>query len=110
MEYTKNKLIVECTKDTLWGTGAPLNNENCLDSTMWKGHGTKKQGIMGEILCEIRRELEETADGPTLQPVHLPPPSHMQQQYDLSGQLATKYMVNCAVPFSMFQADKQASR
>ena len=46
LEHTKNKLIIECTKDTLWGTGVPLDNEKCLDSSMWKGHGTKKQGII----------------------------------------------------------------
>ena len=27
MKTTKNKLIIECTKDTLWGTGLPLKNE-----------------------------------------------------------------------------------
>ena len=43
LEYTKNKLIIECAKDTLWGTGVPLDNEMCLDSSMWKGYGTKKQ-------------------------------------------------------------------
>ena len=61
---------------------------------MWKGHGTKRQGIMGEILCEIRNELEETAMEHALQPVHFPPLTHLQQQYDPSGQNATNYMVN----------------
>ena len=46
LEHTKDKLFVMCTKDTLWGTGVPLDNEKCLDSFMWKGHGTKKQGNM----------------------------------------------------------------
>ena len=43
LEYTKNKLIIECANDTLWGTGVPLDNEKCLDSSMWKGHGTKNR-------------------------------------------------------------------
>ena len=64
LETTQNKLIIECTKDTLWGTGVPLENEKCLDNSMWKGHGPKGQGIMGEILCEIRKELQELREIP----------------------------------------------
>ena len=78
LDHTKNKLIIECTKDTLWGTGVPLDNEKCLDSSMWKGHGTKKQGIMGEILCEIRNELEDASKDQTSHAVHWPAP--LQQQ------------------------------
>ena len=52
-------MIVECTKGTLWGNGISLDNENCLKGTTWKGRGTKGQGIMGEILCEMRQELLE---------------------------------------------------
>ena len=73
LDHTKNKLIIECTKDMLWGTGVPLENEKCLDSSMWRGNGTKKQGIMGEILCEIRNELEHIPLNQTLPIVHLPP-------------------------------------
>ena len=47
LDHTKNKLIIECTKDTLWGTGVPLDNDNGLDSSMWKGHSTKKTGHNG---------------------------------------------------------------
>ena len=72
LDHTKNKLIIECAKDTLWGTGVPLDNEKCLDSSMWKGHGAKKQGIMGEILCEIRNELEDATKDQTPHVVHLP--------------------------------------
>ena len=43
LDHTKNKLIIECTKDMLWGTGVLLDNEKCLDSSMWKGHGTKNR-------------------------------------------------------------------
>ena len=76
----------------LWGTGVPLDNEKCLDSSMWKGHGTKKQGIMGEILCEIRNELEEASKEQTSQAMHLPPP--LQQRYVPPVQNATAYTVN----------------
>ena len=49
---TKNRTIVECTKDPVWGCGVALHDENCLVKTEWT-----KQGIMGEILEEIRKEL-----------------------------------------------------
>ena len=53
---TKNKTIVECAKDTLWGTGYALANDDCLISTNWHN-----QGILGEILEEIRgEELDKT--------------------------------------------------
>ena len=42
---TGQKTIVECTLDRLWGTGIPLNDSNCLDSSKWIS-----QGIMGQIL------------------------------------------------------------
>ena len=45
---TGNKKLIECAKDTLWGTGVPLNQPNCLNEKFWKG-----QGILGEILQEI---------------------------------------------------------
>ena len=78
LDHTKNKLIIECTKDMLWGTGLPLDNEKCLDSSMWNGHGMKTQGIMGEILCEIRKELEDVSKDQTSHTVLLPTPLHQQ--------------------------------
>ena len=102
LDSTKNKLIIECAKDTLWGTGVPLDNEKCLDSSMWKGHGTKKQGIMGEILCEITNELEDASKDQTPHAVHLPPPLQqryvppppLQQWYVPPGQNVAAYTVN----------------
>ena len=52
LNTTGNKVIVECTKDTVWGCGVALQDEKCLIKTEWT-----KQGIMGEILEEIRDEL-----------------------------------------------------
>ena len=92
LDHTKNKLIIECTKDTLWGTGVPLDNEKCLDSSMWKGHGTKKQGIMGEILCEIRNELEDASKDQTSHTVLLPAP--LQQQTAPPSQNVAAYTAN----------------
>ena len=48
---TKEKTLVECAKDTLWGTGYALSNDDCLDRTNWHN-----QGILGEMLEEIREE------------------------------------------------------
>ena len=52
LNVTKNKTIIECTKDTVWGCGVALQDENCLVKTEWT-----KQEIMGEILEEIRNEF-----------------------------------------------------
>ena len=76
LTQTKNKLIVECTKDTLWGNGMTLEQEKCLERTLWRGKGDKNQGIMGEILCEIRDELGQYApshSSSTLHQQHPPP-------------------------------------
>ena len=45
---TGNKTIVECARDRYWGTGVPLNDPDCLNSTKWLS-----QGILGELLEEI---------------------------------------------------------
>ena len=51
LRSTGTLTIVESTYDDLWGTGIPLKDRNCLDSSKWTS-----QGIMGEILMEIRSE------------------------------------------------------
>ena len=62
LNKTKGKRIAECSKDTVWGCGMSIHNENCLDTTKWIS-----QGIMGSVLEEIRKELA----GPEITP--LPP-------------------------------------
>ena len=47
---TSSKRILECTSDTLWGNGTPLQDPNCLDSS-------QPQGIMGQMLESIRSEV-----------------------------------------------------
>ena len=49
-----NKILVESTTNKLWSTGVPLHKAGCLDSTLWVGNG-----ILGEILSEIRQEYFE---------------------------------------------------
>ena len=46
---TGDKMLVECTKDAVWGNGYPLGHLNSLRSQTWKS-----KGILGEILEEIR--------------------------------------------------------
>ena len=60
---TKGKRLVECSKDVTWGCGMAIQNEKCLDTSLWTS-----QGIMGELLEEIRRELSgpEEAELPPL--------------------------------------------
>ena len=41
---TGHKKLVECTYDTLWRNGIPLNQPTCLNQHLWKN-----QGILGEI-------------------------------------------------------------
>ena len=45
---TGRKQIVECTSDRLWGTGIPLGDPLCLDTSKWIS-----PGIMGQILENI---------------------------------------------------------
>ena len=47
-----DKMIVEACHDSLWGTGVPLRDKDCLKHEKWSG-----QGILGEILCELRSKL-----------------------------------------------------
>ena len=57
---TGRKQIVECTSDRLWGTGIPLGDPLCLDTSKWIS-----QGIMGQILENIRDEALHS-----MQPFH----------------------------------------
>ena len=52
LHKTSGKHIVECTKETPWGCGVTLKDDNCLIPTKWTS-----QGIMGTMLEEIRQEL-----------------------------------------------------
>ena len=52
LKSTGDKMIIEACHDQLWGTGVPLRDKDCLNREKWTG-----QGILGEILCELRSEL-----------------------------------------------------
>ena len=51
---------MECTSDRLWGTGIPLGDPLCLDTSKWIS-----PGIMGQILENIRDEALHS-----MQPLH----------------------------------------
>ena len=53
---TGHKRLVECTHDGLWGNGIPLYQPNCLNQQQWK-----RQGILGELLQDIRARHVEIA-------------------------------------------------
>ena len=46
---TRGHVLVEAAKDKTWGTGLVLSRDDWYDDTLWHS-----QGILGEMLCEIR--------------------------------------------------------
>ena len=52
---TKGKKLVECSVDEIWGTGVFINDHQALNCDRWIN-----QGILGEILEEIRNDYIST--------------------------------------------------
>ena len=52
---TGDKLLVECSKDNIWGTGVPLYRWDCLQKRHWTGNGK-----LSDLLMEIRNTCKET--------------------------------------------------
>ena len=52
---TGNKLLVESSKDNIWGTGIPLSRWDCLQRKYWNGNG-----LLSELLMEICDSCKET--------------------------------------------------
>ena len=46
---TGDKVLVESSKDNIWGTGVPLFRWDCLQEKLWSSRGK-----LGNILMEIR--------------------------------------------------------
>ena len=49
---TKDKTLVECSFDKIWGNGIPLSDRSWMDKQKWHNIG-----ILGEMLMDIRKEL-----------------------------------------------------
>ena len=56
LRNTRNKTILVCCYDDVWGNGLPLSDPRCLNPKVYE-----KQGILGFMLENIRRELNATA-------------------------------------------------
>ena len=50
---TYPKKLVECSRDSNWGTGIPLQDRNCLQADRWKG-----QGHLGRMLMDYREVIK----------------------------------------------------
>ena len=46
---TGDKLVVEASRDPVWGTGIPLSNREVLTRSKWVGNG-----ILSDILMNIK--------------------------------------------------------
>ena len=57
LQSTGNQLIVEASRDTVWGTGIPLNSKDVLDRTKWTSNG-----ILSDILMRVRSLYREDAE------------------------------------------------
>ena len=53
LRLTEHRLIVDATRNPIWGIGVPFNSPSALNPGHYIGHN-----LMGVILMELRRELE----------------------------------------------------
>ena len=70
---TNNDTLGEATYDKFWGTGIPIHHRDCTDRTQWHSNG-----IMGEMLMEIRTELRPTETLLPNTPLAAQPQDHME--------------------------------
>ena len=55
---TGDKLVVEASRDPVWGTGIPLNNREVLTRSKWVGNG-----ILSDSLMDIKLKAVEESHG-----------------------------------------------
>ena len=70
---TGQKKIVEACYNSLWGTGVPLKDKDCLKEHKWENIG-----VQGEILMEVRELLNEKLSHPMEQVVTLQDITYLQ--------------------------------
>ena len=64
---TKDKILVECSWDRVWGTGCPLSRPDCLDTENWES-----PGLLGKLLMTVREKLKPLIAEQLTMPI-LPP-------------------------------------
>ena len=65
---TKDKILVECSLDRVWGTGCPLSQPDCLDTENWES-----PGLLGKLLMTVREKLKPLIAEQHTMPI--PPPT-----------------------------------
>ena len=53
---TCGKQVVEATYDTMWGTGVPLHQKDCLDKKKWNNIG-----LLGSMLMKVCDQLSTSS-------------------------------------------------
>ena len=73
LKNTGSKTLSECCYDKVWGNGYPLSDPKCIDPNTYDS-----QGILGEMLEEIRAILRITPENAHITASTLPHASHVQ--------------------------------
>ena len=79
LKNTGSKTLLECCYDKVWGNGYPLSDPKCIDPDTYES-----QGILGEMLEEIRSILAITPENITsmtssqLHTLYVQTPSHVE--------------------------------
>ena len=55
--HTSSTILVECSYNSLWGTGIPIHHTDCLKQERWVS-----QELLGVLLTKVHSELSETMD------------------------------------------------
>ena len=99
LHKTGQKQIAECTADRLWGTGLPLGDPACLDTSKWTS-----QGIMGQILesiCDEALQYSQTLSSSSGMSSHLHDLT-VEQSNSSKSQVASQPPSNTPVAAAMF--------
>ena len=73
LKNTGSRTLLECCYDKVWGNGYPLSDPKCIDPDTYES-----QGILGEMLEEIRTILAITPENADSTICTLPHTLHVQ--------------------------------